>query len=62
MVFEIVDSLFSIAVLLGFVAVLTYGVIRVYMRFDAALTRYQERAVVRQANRVLAMTSQRQST
>ena len=62
MVFEIVDSLFSIAVLLGFVAVLTYGVIRVYMRFDAALTRYQERSVVRQSNRVLAMTSQRQST
>ena len=61
MVFEIVDSLFSIAVLLGFVAALTYGVIRVYMGFDAALTRYQERSVVRQATRVLMANASRVS-
>ncbi len=61
MVFEIVDSLFSIAVLLGFLALVTYGVVRVYMRIDASLTRYQERAVVRQATRVLMVNTSRVS-
>lgn len=52
MVWTLVDSIFAVVVLLGFVAACTYAVGRGAVRLGESLERHRDNAVVREATRV----------